>query len=388
MLTEKIIKGLKPKEQRYMKADKDGLYIEVIPSGHKYWWYLQNTNGKRKRISLGKWPDVSLKEAQEFLAIKKRESNIASFAPVNKVLMSEIAEEWFKVKISTFSESYQKRVRRWLNNYVLPKFKNRPINAITSAEILEVCRAIEDTGMNELAHRVLNIYSQIFKYAIPFYINNNPALALTGKLMAIQTKHFARLTDPRDVGRLMSDIKRYPRPRVKNALLMSAYTFCRPGEIRRAEWTEIDLDRAVWKIPDKKMKMRRTHIVPLSQQAVEILKDQKERIEAAGLTGSYVFPSERGAERCMSENTVRLAIRTLGYGADIMTAHGFRGMASTLLNESGKWSADAIELQLAHVDSNAVRSADNEATLLPERTDMMQWYADELDRLMLLQEQK
>ena len=388
MLTEKIIRSLKPKEQRYMKADKDGLYIEVIPSGHKYWWYLLNTNGKRKRISLGKWPDVSLKEAQEFLAIKKRESSIASFSPVHKVLMSEIVEEWFKVKISTFSEGYQKRVRRWLNNYVLPKFKNRPINAITSAEILEVCRTIENTGMNELAHRVLNIYSQIFKYAIPFYINNNPAAALTGKLMAIQTKHFSKLTDPRDVGRLMCDIKRYPRPRVKNALLMSAYTFCRPGEIRRAEWSEIDLDRAVWKIPEKKMKMRRTHIVPLSQQAVKILKDQKERIEAAGLAGSYVFPSERGAQRCMSENTVRLAIRTLGYGADVMTAHGFRGMASTLLNESGKWSADAIELQLAHIDSNAVRSAYNEATMLSERTDMMQWYADELDRLMLLQEQK
>lgn len=382
MLTEISIQGLKPKEKRYMKADKDGLYIEVVPAGQKYWWYMAQVNGKRKKISLGKWPDVSLKNAREILAAKKRENKIASFSPtVNDVLMSEIAEEWFRIKISNFSDGHKKRVRRWLNNYVLPKFKNRSINSITSPEILEVCRSIESEGMNELAHRVLNLYSQIFRYAIPFYVQGDPAAALSGKLIPIKTKHFARLTDPRDVGNLISDIKKYQRPRVRNALLMSAYTFCRPGEIRRAEWVEIDLDRAIWKIPADKMKMRRPHIVPLATQVVALLQDQQTRLEAAGLAGKFVFPSERGQARCMSENTVRLAVRTLGYGADEMTAHGFRGMASTLLNESGKWSADAIELQLAHVEGNTVRAAYNEATLLQERTRMMQWYADELDRL-------
>lgn len=382
MLTELLIQGLKPKEKRYMKADKDGLYIEVVPAGQKYWWYLAYINGKRKKISLGKWPEVSLKDARDLLVTKKRENKIASFSPtVKEVLMSEIVEEWFRIKISNFSDGYKKRVRRWLNNYILPKFRNRPINSITSPEILEVCRAIENEGMNELAHRVLNLYSQIFRYAMPFYVQGDPAAALSGKLVPIKTKHFARVTDPRDVGILMADIGKYPRHRVRNALLMSAYTFCRPGEIRRAEWSEIDLDRSVWKIPPEKMKMRRPHIVPLASQVVSLLKDQKSRLEVSGLDGEYIFPSERGPARCMSENTVRLALRTLGYGADDMTAHGFRGMASTLLNESGLWSVDAIELQLAHVEGNAVRAAYNEATLLPERTKMMQWYADELDRL-------
>lgn len=383
MLTELLIQGLKPKEKRYMKADKDGLYIEVVPAGQKYWWYLAYINGKRKKISLGKWPEVSLKDARDLLVTKKRENKIASFSPtVKEVLMSEIVEEWFRIKkISNYSDGYKKRVRRWLNNYILPKFKNRPINSITSPEILEVCRAIENEGMNELAHRVLNLYSQIFRYAMPFYVQGDPAAALSGKLVPIKTKHFARVTDPRYVGILMADIEKYPRHRVRNALLMSAYTFCRPGEIRRAEWSEIDLDRSVWKIPPEKMKMRRPHIVPLASQVVLLLKDQKSRLEVSGLDGEYIFPSERGPARCMSENTVRLALRTLGYGADDMTAHGFRGMASTLLNESGLWSVDAIELQLAHVEGNAVRAAYNEATLLPERTKMMQWYADELDRL-------
>ena len=349
MLTELAVQNLKPKTQRYMKADKDGLYIEVVPAGHKYWWYFAQINGKRKKKLLGKWPELSLKDARELLITTKRETKIAALSPkVQDVLMSEIAEEWFRVKISNFSDGYKKRVRRWLNNYILPKFKNRPINSITSPEILEVCRAIENEGMHEIAHRVLNLYSQIFHYAMPFYVQTNPTVAIAGKLVPRKTKHFARLTDPRDVGVLMYAILQYPRPRVRNALLMSAYTFCRPGEIRRAEWSEIDLDRAIWKIPAEKMKMRRAHIVPLASQVIDLLKNQQICLEKSGLAGKYVFPSERGSVRCMSENTVRLALRILGYGADDMTAHGFRGMASTLLNESGLWNVDAIELQLAH----------------------------------------
>ena len=136
MLTEISIQGLKPKEKRYMKADKDGLYIEVVPAGQKYWWYMAQVNGKRKKISLGKWPDVSLKNAREILAAKKRENKIASFSPtVNDVLMSEIAEEWFRIKISNFSDGHKKRVRRWLNNYVLPKFKNRSIKLTSGSSI-------------------------------------------------------------------------------------------------------------------------------------------------------------------------------------------------------------------------------------------------------------
>lgn len=381
LLTELSVQSLKPRAQRFMRADRDGLYIEVVPAGQKYWWYVSQAGGKRKKISIGKWPDVSLKEARELLVLKKREAGISSFSPeVDGVLLSEIAEEWYRVRISGFSEGYKARVRRWLDNYVLLYFKGRSLASVTGPEILAVCRGAEAKGLTETAHRVLNVFSQIYRYAMPFYVQGDPTANLTEKLIPLREKHFAKVTDHRDITNLMQEIERYPRPRVRNALLFSAYTFCRPGEVRRAEWNEFDLDRCTWRIPAEKMKMARMHVVPLAKQVVELLRDQEARIKLSGLAGRFVFPSERGADRCMSENTVRLAVRAMGFGADAMTAHGFRGMASTLLNESGLWSVDAIELQLAHVE-NSVRAAYNEATMLPERTRMMQWYADELDRL-------
>ena len=383
LLTELSVQSLKPKEQRFMRADRDGLYLEVVPGGQKYWWFVSQIGGKRKKVSVGKWPDVSLKEARELLVMKKREAGISCFCPeVEGVLLSEIAEEWYKVRVSGFSEGYKARVRRWMDNYVLPKFKGRSLASITGSEILAVCREAEGKGHLETAHRVLNVFSQVFKYAMPFYVQGDPTVILAGKLVPVHTTHFAKVTDAREISNLMREISIYPRPRMRNALLFSAYTFCRPGEIRFSEWGEFDLKRAVWRIPAEKMKMRRPHVVPLAKQVVELLNDQKNRIDVAGLSGKFVFPSERGANRCMSENTVRLAVRAMGFGADAMTAHGFRGMASTILNESGLWSVDAIELQLAHVEGNSVRAAYNEATMLPERTRMMQWYADELDRLL------
>lgn len=382
MLTELTVQSLKPKAQRFMRADRDGLYIEVVPGGQKYWWLVSQAGGKRKKTSLGKWPDVSLKRARELLVIKKREAGIACFSPsVEGVLLSEIAEEWYRVRVSGFSEGHRARVRRWLDNYVLPRFGGRVLSDISGSEILAVCREAESKGHFETAHRVLNVFSQIFRYAMPFYVQGDPTAILSGKLAPVHTRHFAKVTDPREVGILMRGIRGYPYFRVRNAMLFSAYTFCRPGEIRMAEWCEFDLKRAVWRIPGEKMKMRRPHIVPLAKQVLEVLADQRSRIDAAGLGGRFVFPSERGAARPMSAETVRIAIRSMGFGADVMTAHGFRGMASTLLNESGLWSPDAIELQLAHVEGNSVRAAYNEATMLQERTKMMQWYADELDRL-------
>lgn len=382
LLTELSVQSMKPKAQRFMRADRDGLYLEVVPGGQKYWWFVSQAGGKRKKVSIGKWPDVSLRRARELLAVKKREAGIACFSPeVEGVLLSEIAEEWYRVRISGFSEGHRARVRRWLDDYVLPKFKGRALATITGPEILAVCREAEGRGHFETAHRVLNVFSQVFKYAMPFYVQGDPTAILAGKLAPVRTKHFARVTDAREVSVLMRSIRGYPRPRVRNALLFSAYTFCRPGEVRMAEWGEFDLERAVWRIPAEKMKMRRPHIVPLAKQVVELLKDQRGRIDAAGLAGRFVFPSERGASRPMSADTVRIAIRSMGFGADAMTAHGFRGMASTLLNESGLWSPDAIELQLAHAEGNSVRAAYNEATMLPERTRMMQWWADELDGL-------
>ncbi len=206
MLTELSVQSLKPRAQRFMRADRDGLYIEVVPAGQKYWWYVSQAGGKRKKISIGKWPDVSLKEARELLVLKKREAGISSFSPeVDGVLLSEIAEEWYRVRISGFSEGYKARVRRWLDNNVLLYFKGRSLASVTGHEILDVCRWAEN-------------------------------------LIPLREIHYANVPDHRDITNLMQEIERYPRPRVRNALLFSAYTFCRPGEVRRAEWNEFDLD--------------------------------------------------------------------------------------------------------------------------------------------------
>lgn len=382
MLTELAVQSMKPRAARYMKADREGLYLEVVPAGHKYWWFVERPNGKRKKTPLGKWPDVSLKQARELLAVAKRKAGIASFAPeIPSITFEEVAREWYKVRVLPLAPSYSRISQLRLDKYVLPPFMGRTLDSVTGTDVLRVCRDIENKGLHETAHRVLNMYSQIFRFAMPFYIQGDPTAGLVGKLSPVKPTHFARVTDRREVSNLMCAVKLYPRPRVRNALLFSAYTFARPGEVRHAEWSEFDFMRSVWRVPPEKMKMRREHVVPLSKQVLTVLSDQRSLLESCGMMGRYVFPSERGIERSMSENTVRLAIRALGFGADEMTAHGFRGMASTLLNESGLWSVDAIELQLAHVDENSVRAAYNDALLIPERTKLMQWYADELDRL-------
>lgn len=382
LLTELSVQSMKPKAQRYMRADRDGLYIEVVPGGQKYWWYVSQAGGKRKKVSIGKWPDISLKAAREMLVQKKRAAGIATFSPdVPDVLLTEVAEEWFRVEKSDYSEGYQKRIRRWMRDYLVPCFSGRTIASITAPEILEVCRGIEDKGQNETAHRVRCMFSEIFEYATPFYVQGDPAAVLRKKLKPVQTRHRARLTRSNEVAELMRGIANYPRPRVRNAMLLSAYTFVRQQVICGAEWGEIDFNNCQWRVPAARMKMRQELTVPLARQVVELLKDQKARTEAAGLAGRYVFPSERSANRTMSLETVRLGIRWLGWGKDEMSAHGFRGMACTLLNESGLWSVDAIETQLAHTEHNKVREAYNNALYLPERTRMMQWWADELDRL-------
>ena len=228
MLTELSVQSMKPKAQRYMRADRDGLYIEVVPGGQKYWWYVSQAGGKRKKVSIGKWPDISLKAAREMLVLKKRAAGIATLSPdVPDVLLTEVAEEWFRVEKSGYSEGYQNRIRRWMRDYLIPRFSGRTIASITAPEILEVCRGIEDKGQNETAHRVRCMFSEIFEYATPFYVQGDPAAVLRKKLKPVQTNHRARLTHRGEVAELMRGIASYPRPRVRNAMLLSAYTFVR-----------------------------------------------------------------------------------------------------------------------------------------------------------------
>ena len=384
MLTDKEVRALVPRAVRYMKSDRDGLYIEVVPSGQMYWWLRCKVNGKSRKFSLGKYPDVSLKEARVASVLKKREVEIMSGNTPDDVKFSELAEDWYKNKIASKAPGYSRTIEGRLRQYVLPPFINRTARSIKPFEILAVCRGVQDKGYMDTSHRVLSIYSQVFKYGAAMgAVESDPCYTLQGALISVRHKHMATLTDPRDVADLMTKIYYYRQPKVRNAMLFSAYTFCRPGEIRGALWSEVDFSRAEWRIPAERMKMKRVHVVPLSRQALGVLENQKAILEAAGNRSQFVFPSERGPHIPMSADTVRVAIRSLGFGPEQMTAHGFRGMASTILNESGLWSADAIERQLAHVPGNDdVRAAYNYAQYLPERIKMMQWYADELSGLI------
>ena len=271
--------------------------------------------------------------------------------------------------------SYLRTIRLHLNKYILPELKDTPINEITSGTVLKLCRNIEARGTIETAARVKVIIGQIFRYAIATdRIDNDPTTALKGALETHRPKHMAALTKPSDIAMLMKNINAYPHAIVRCALKFSALTFCRPGEIRHAEWSEIDFEAHEWRIPSEKMKMKRVHIVPLATQTIELLRFLQQ------LTGKskWLFPSARLDGRPMSENTVRVALRSMGYSNDDMTAHGFRGMASTRLNEIG-WPPDVIERQLAHSERNAVRAAYNHAEYLDERRKMMQAWADYLE---------
>jgi integrase len=261
---------------------------------------------------------------------------------------------------------------------VFPWLGARPIGEITGPELLTALRRVENRGVVETAHRVMQNCSQVFRYAVATgRAQRDPTFDLRGALPPVRSNHFASITEPKAIGGLLRAIDVYKGSFITQcALRLAPLVFVRPGELRRAEWAEFDLDASEWRIPASKMKMRVMHIVPLSAQAVSILRDLRP------LTGTvkYVFPGTRGKDRPMSENTVLAALRRMGYGTDDMTGHGFRSMASTILNEQG-WNRDAIERQLAHAERDNVRAAYNYAEHMPERRKMMQQWADYLDGL-------
>ena len=268
-----------------------------------------------------------------------------------------------------------------MQRFLFPYIGNRLVNEVTAPEILAALRIVEARGLNDTAHTALQTCGQAFRYAIAAgYAERNPAADLRGALAPVVRKHNASLTEPGQIAELLRAMHSFQGSEVvRLALWFSAYTFGRPGEIRHAEWTEFDLNRAEWKIPAEKMKMRRPHIVPLSKQVLELLNP----LQVITGRGRYTFPSIRSIKGIdpMSENTITAALRRLGFGKGEMTAHGFRSMASTNLNEQG-WAPDVIERQLAHVEGNSVRAAYNYAEYLPERRRMMQSWADWLDALI------
>ena len=289
-----------------------------------------------------------------------------------------VAREWLERNTPNWAPTHAEKVIGRLDRDVLPWIGSKPIASITAPDVLAVMRRIDSRGARDSAHRVHQTIGQVFRYAVATgRAESDPTPALRGAIPPARKDHFATITDPDAVGQLLRAVDGYTGTLpVRCALQLAPLLFVRPGELRKAEWAELDLDAAEWRIPAERMKMRSAHIVPLASQAVAIL------CELAPLTGSghYVFPSIRTRTRPMSENTVNGALRRLGYNVGTMTGHGFRAMASTLLNEQG-WPPDVIERQLAHAERNAVRAAYNHAEHLAERRKMMQAWADYLDVL-------
>lgn len=384
--------GIKPDGEQtkkpYRLSDEKGLYLEVSPTGGKWWRLKYRFTKKEKRLSLGTYPDVSLKEARDkrdearkHLAngddpsdVRKAEklsvSGLASF--------ESVAREWHKKQQHRWSDQHSQKTIRRFEKEVFPWIGSKNINEIKAPQLLAVLRRIESRGILETAHRVHQQCGQVFRYAVATgRAERDPSTDLKGALPPVKVKHHASIVEPKLIGELLRAIGNYSGSFVTAcALKFAPLVFARPGELRHAEWTEFDLDKAEWRIPSHKMKMATTHIVPLSRQALSVLADLKR------LTGSgkYLFPSLRTATRPMSENTINAALRRLGYSGDEMTGHGFRSMASTLLNEQG-WNRDAIERQLAHSERDGVRAAYNYAEYLPERIEMMQAWSDYLDEL-------
>jgi integrase len=391
-LTDSALKALKPRATAYKVTDEKGLYVQVTPAGGKLWKLkFRNEVGAEKKLSLGAYPEISLKEARELRDAarsnlakgvdpaeqKQRDKRAAMISAANS--FEAVAKAYIAKNRRDGLAEATVRKREWFLDIVHKRLGARPIAEIEPYEILDAVRPFEASKNDEKAHRTLQFIGQVFRYAVANQIaKSDPTRDLRGALSSRKPKHHAAILEPLKVGELMRALDGYEgQPITQFALRLSPYVFVRPGELRRAEWSEIDLEGAVWRIPAAKMKGRQEHAVPLASQSIAILRQAQE------LTGDgqFVFPSIRSPRNPMSENTINAALRRLGFAKDEMTAHGFRAMASTLLNESGKWSSDAIERALAHKDKDHVRAAYHRGAHWQERVEMAQWWADYLDGL-------
>jgi integrase len=390
-LSDATIRAAKAGQAQFKLYDDGGLFMIVRPSGGKLWRLKYRHVGKEQQLTIGRYPDVGLKEARDkrdearkIIAAggnpafeKKRAAVAASVSAANT--FSALAEELIAKREREGLKDVTNGKARWLLSLLAAEIGARPIAEIEAYELLDVLKKVEASGRLETAKRLLAFASRVFRYSVATTrAKRNIAADLQGALTAPRVKHHAAIVDPKGVGALLRAIEGFDgQPVTMWALRLAPHVFVRPGELRQAEWSELDLDGAVWRIPGRRMKMKKEHVVPLSTQAVAILT------EAQGLTGGgrFVFPGQRTPKRPMSENTLNAALRRLGYGTDEMTSHGFRSTASTLLNESGKWSVDAIERALAHGDTDNVRAAYHRGAHWQERVQMAQWWSDYLDGL-------
>ena len=385
-LTEFAVRAAKPATKDAKLFDERGLYLLVCPNGSKLWRLKYRFSGREKLLSLGAYPDIGLKGARDaregarkLLATGVDPSSRRKLEKMARANTFEtVAREWLSLQERTLSDSTLSRERSRLERFIFPHLGGRPIAQITPAEFLGVLRRIDLRGTNDTAHRTRSICSRVLRYAVATGRAERDCTAdLRGALPPVAGGHFAAITEPAKIGELLRAIDGYTgQPSTAHALRLAPYVFVRPGELRQATWSEFDLNAAEWRIPEARMKAGEPFLVPLSRQALELLR----RLQLITGHGRYLFPSLRSATRPISDNTVNAALRRLGYSREEMTGHGFRSMASTALNEQG-WHPDLIELQLAHAERNKVRGAYNRAQRLTERRQMMQAWADYLDRL-------
>lgn len=391
-LTALAAQKAKSKEKPYKLSDSKGLYLFVHPAGGKYWRMKYYHLGKEKHMSLGVYPEVSLSDARDAViearklikqnidpnAKKQEERKIAEYKAKNTFKL--IAEDWFNTTSEEWTPAHAKKVWRRIEVHLLPTFAQRPIDSIDTLEIIALLREIEAKGHGEMARKVLQVLRAVFRHALHLKkVKLNPAADLTPILKKQKKKNYPTIFITELPDFLTKLDTQNSHPQIKLAIKLLMLTFVRQGEMRKSKWDYINWEKKQWVLPAEIMKMKKEHTVPLSEQAMAVLR------ELYALTGNdvsgYILPSlKRQGNAMMSDGTINKCIKEMGY-KDRMVAHGFRSLASTTLNEQQKYSPDVIERQLAHREKNDVRAAYNRAEYMPERTAMMQEWADYIDEI-------
>jgi integrase len=388
-LTDTALRNAKPGLKPQKLFDGGGLFLLLNPNGSRWWRIKYRFGGKEKLLSLGVYPDISLKDARQRRdECRKTLSNGLNPSDTRKTAhavevkstadsLETVAREWYAKQLPSWTPGHGKTVLRRLELYVFPVLGTHSITDISATNLLGMLRLLEAREVHETAHRVLNLCQQVCRYAIATgRIREDPSAALRGALTPVTTRHFAAVTDPKDIAPLLRMLDGYQgTPVVVSALRLAPLVFVRPGELRKAKWADVDLDTSEWRY--LVTKTQRPHIVPLATQVVAVLRE----LHPLTGDGTFVFPGSRSNGRPMSENTITAAMRTMGIPADTMSGHGFRAMAYTVLEEQLGFPQHLIDHQLAHVVKNPLGRAYNRTTHLPERQRMMQEWADYLDTL-------
>lgn len=388
-LTDAAIRGFKPMGKPYKRADAKGLYLEIFPNGSKLWRFKYRISGKEKRLALGAYPEIKLSDARKRLdearsmvedgldpSIDRKRKKAAATISANDSF-EHIASEYIEKMEREGKAPSTIAKAQWFLSHLKPAIGTMPISEVDPQLLLAALKKLEAKGNYESAKKTRSFASRVFRYAVATgRSKSDPAILLSGALTTKKARHYAAILEPAKLGELLRAIDGYTGgPVSKLALQIAPHVFVRPGELRYAEWDQFDLEERVWRIPAERMKARKPHAVPLSDQVVTHL------IELRTLTGpkGFAFPAAHTSLRPMSENTLNAAFRRMGFTKDEVTSHGLRSTASTLLNESGLWHADAIERALAHGHSDAVRGTYARGQHWDERVKMMQWWSDYLD---------